>query len=73
MAELQHSASLFKNFPVGWVVRNTGNKAQLRPAGAGSLPELGNKVGQEIKEDVSKCRSSSYLNSDSNKQFEMKG
>ena len=28
----------------GWVggwVRNTGNKAQLRPAGAGALPELG--------------------------------
>ena len=25
----------------GWV-RNAGNKAQLRPAGAGALPELGN-------------------------------
>ena len=24
----------------GWV-RNAGNKAQLRPAGAGALPELG--------------------------------
>ena len=23
-------------------VRNAGNKAQLRPAGAGALPELGN-------------------------------
>ena len=26
----------------GWWVRNTRNKAQLRPAGAGALPELGN-------------------------------
>ena len=26
----------------GWVVRNTGNKTQLRLAGAGALPELGN-------------------------------
>ena len=29
----------------GWVggwVRNTENKAQIRPAGAGALPELGN-------------------------------
>ena len=26
----------------GWV-RNAGNKAQLRPAGAGALPELGKK------------------------------
>ena len=60
LAGLQHSASLFKTFLVGWVgggwvgggwwvgglvggwVRNTGNKAQLRPAGAGALPELGN-------------------------------
>ena len=25
-----------------WWVRNAGNKAQLRPAGAGALPELGN-------------------------------
>ena len=24
------------------MVRNAGNKAQLRPAGAGALPELGN-------------------------------
>ena len=24
-----------------WGVRNAGNKAQLRPAGAGALPELG--------------------------------
>ena len=24
----------------GYVVRNAGNKAQLRPAGAGALPEL---------------------------------
>ena len=28
---------------VGWWVRNTGNKAQLRPALAGALPELGNE------------------------------
>ena len=47
LAELQQSARLFKTFPVGWVgggwvVRNAGNKAQLRPAGAGALPELGN-------------------------------
>ena len=27
----------------GWVVRNAGNKAQLRPALAGALPELGNR------------------------------
>ena len=46
LAGLQHSASLFMTFPVRWVVggwvRNIENKAQLRPAGAGTLPELGN-------------------------------
>ena len=36
----------------GWVggwVRNTGNKAQLRPAGAGALPELGKIENLELK------------------------
>ena len=46
LAGLQHSASLFKTFPDGRVVdgwvRNIENKAQLKPAGAGTLPELGN-------------------------------
>ena len=35
----------WKDFPGwvgGWWVRNTENKAQLRPALAGALPELGN-------------------------------
>ena len=34
----------WKDFPgrVGGWVRNTENKAQLRPAVAGALPELGN-------------------------------
>ena len=38
----------------GWVggwVRNTGNKAQLRPAGAGALPELG-KNGKKIMTSI---------------------
>ena len=38
----------WKDFPGrvgGWWVRNTENKAQLRPAGAGALPELGKKCG----------------------------
>ena len=44
-----------KTFPVGWVgggwvgggrVRNTKNKAQLRPAVAGALPELGKSFVQ---------------------------
>ena len=54
LAELQYftSASLFKTFPVGWWVglwvgggwlRKTGDKAQLRPAGAAALPKLGNR------------------------------
>ena len=40
-----------KTFPVGWVVggwvRNTENKAQLRLAVAGALPELGN-IGVQL-------------------------
>ena len=39
----------------GWWVRNTENKAQLRPAVPGALPELGNieaacclKIGQAM-------------------------
>ena len=59
LVELRQSASLFKTIPVrwvggwvvcgGWWVRNTGNKAQLRPAGAGALPELGNKAFPSLK------------------------
>ena len=32
----------------GWV-RNAGNKAQLRPAGAGALPELGKNLTLQNK------------------------
>ena len=31
----------------GWWVRNTENKAQLRPAVVGALPELGKKVSSQ--------------------------
>ena len=34
---------LGKTFSVGWV-RNSENKAQLRPSAARVLPELGNKL-----------------------------
>ena len=56
--ELQHSASLLKTFPVGWVVRNTENKAQLRPAVAGALTELGKNWYHKQRglENVKFCR-----------------
>ena len=41
----------------GWWVRNTRNKAQLRPAGAGALPELGKKfqIAINLVSPVSTC------------------
>ena len=35
------------------MVRNAGNKAQLRPAGAGALPELGNITDNHVLVSVS--------------------
>ena len=40
----------------GWWVRNTANKAQLRPAVAGALPELGNKLGLNCASSVRRVR-----------------
>ena len=46
----------------GWV-RNTGNKAQLRPAGTGALPELGNNYqGQEDYIPALSCKIGGHTN-----------
>ena len=45
----------------GWV-RNAGNKAQLRPAGAGALPELGNikEENQNLSNILDPCNQSYF-------------